>query len=242
MARLAKLSPGLFDEEQKRLYETITAGPRADGRQSFQLVDGAGALEGHGGAFRAHHPDRVLRHLGASASRLPGGRPGPVTRGAPGRRETLPAAGTGVAPAHYAGWRHAGTSHLPGRVTYWDESLTGLRHCAGGLRIHAEVVEGARNYRQRDRARLHAGFNRPVVIVALAAGQGTNGQPHNEQHRYVFHYYLRNARSTGAVSDDYRGQRRTRRRGDQVAQTPARWRARQVSPTSIRLVGEKTTL
>src|ERR1700682_1247377 len=46
MARLAKLLPDLLDEEQKRLYEAITAGPRADGRQSFQLVDGAGALEG----------------------------------------------------------------------------------------------------------------------------------------------------------------------------------------------------
>jgi len=43
MARLAKLSPGLFDEEQKRLYETITAGPRADGRPPWAA--------GHGGAF-----------------------------------------------------------------------------------------------------------------------------------------------------------------------------------------------
>jgi 4-carboxymuconolactone decarboxylase len=46
MARLAKLPLDLLDKDQKRLYETITAGPRGDGRQSFQLVDGAGALEG----------------------------------------------------------------------------------------------------------------------------------------------------------------------------------------------------
>src|SRR5216684_4850069 len=115
MARLAKLLPDLLDEDQKRLYETITAGPVPMG--------GSRGAAGHGGAFRAHHSGRVLRHLGASASRLPGGRPGPVTRGAPGRRETLPAAGTGVAPAHYAGWRHAGTSHLPRRVTYWAAAL-----------------------------------------------------------------------------------------------------------------------
>jgi 4-carboxymuconolactone decarboxylase len=50
MARLAKLLPDL-DEEQKRLYETITAGPRPDGRQSFQLVDGAGAQLGTAALF-----------------------------------------------------------------------------------------------------------------------------------------------------------------------------------------------
>src|SRR6266851_3692842 len=115
MARLAKLLPDLLDEEQKRLYETITAGPRADGRQPWRNWARR--------RFSSSPLWSVLRHLGASASRLPGGRPGPVTRGAPGRRETLPAAGTGVARAHYAGWRHAGTSHLPGRVTYWAAAL-----------------------------------------------------------------------------------------------------------------------
>jgi 4-carboxymuconolactone decarboxylase len=46
MERLAKLPPEVLDEDQKRLYEAITAGPRASGRQAFQLVDRDGALEG----------------------------------------------------------------------------------------------------------------------------------------------------------------------------------------------------
>ena len=46
MARLEKLSPEVLDEDQWRLYEAIAAGPRASGRQPFQLVDGAGGLEG----------------------------------------------------------------------------------------------------------------------------------------------------------------------------------------------------
>jgi 4-carboxymuconolactone decarboxylase len=66
MARLAKLSPGLFDEEQKRLYETITAGPRADGRQSFQLVDGAGALARSGDLDDDQYADAVAQ-LGTAA-------------------------------------------------------------------------------------------------------------------------------------------------------------------------------
>ena len=40
-----------------------------------------------------------------------------------------------------------------------------------------------------------------------------------------------------------RGQRRARRPGtDQPAPTPERWRARQISPTNSRLIGEKTAL
>jgi hypothetical protein len=50
----------------------------------------------------------------------------------------------------------------------------------------------------------------------------------------------------GGVPDGYlviSGQRRDPRRGtDHFVPTPARWRARQASPTSIRLVGEKTAL
>ena len=37
-----------------------------------------------------------------------------VIRGAWSRRDTLSAAGTGVAPARYTGWRHAGMPHLLG--------------------------------------------------------------------------------------------------------------------------------
>jgi 4-carboxymuconolactone decarboxylase len=46
MARLPRLSPDLLDQDQKKLYDTITAGPRARARQPFPLVDEAGALEG----------------------------------------------------------------------------------------------------------------------------------------------------------------------------------------------------
>lgn len=46
MARLAKLSPEDLDDDQKQLYEAITAGPRSSGRPAFPLVDRAGALEG----------------------------------------------------------------------------------------------------------------------------------------------------------------------------------------------------
>jgi 4-carboxymuconolactone decarboxylase len=44
MARLPKLPAEALDEDQKRLYEAITAGPRSRG--PFPLVDSAGGLEG----------------------------------------------------------------------------------------------------------------------------------------------------------------------------------------------------
>ena len=46
MARLEKFVPAILDEDQQRLYEAITAGPRSSGPQHFQLVDGAGGLAG----------------------------------------------------------------------------------------------------------------------------------------------------------------------------------------------------
>ena len=99
MARLAKLVPDLLDEEQKRLYETITAGPRADGRQSFQLVDGAGALEGPFNAM-------LLRPaLGSALQALRGA----VKRGRH-RRDASPL--RRVAPRRDES--RAGTSHLLG--------------------------------------------------------------------------------------------------------------------------------
>jgi 4-carboxymuconolactone decarboxylase len=46
MTRLPKLPPDALDQDQKRLYDAITGGPRAAGRQAFPLTDGAGALAG----------------------------------------------------------------------------------------------------------------------------------------------------------------------------------------------------
>jgi hypothetical protein len=62
--------------------------------------------------------------------------------------------------------------------------------------------------------------------VALAAGDGANDQPYEEQYCSDSHFYLR------LLLLD----------ADQPVPTPARCRARQASPTSIRLVGEKTAL
>lgn len=46
MKRLEKLVPESLDEDQKRLYWTLTSGPRGSGQQPFQLVDGTGSLAG----------------------------------------------------------------------------------------------------------------------------------------------------------------------------------------------------
>src|ERR1022692_778988 len=69
--------------------------------------------------------------------------------------------------------------------------LAGLRRRARGLRIHAEVVQRARDDRQGDGARFDAAVDGSVVVMALAAGDGANGQPNNEQHCCEAHYYLR---------------------------------------------------
>jgi 4-carboxymuconolactone decarboxylase len=45
-ARLAGLTPGDLDEDQRRLYADITGGPRAQGPRPFELTDGSGALAG----------------------------------------------------------------------------------------------------------------------------------------------------------------------------------------------------
>jgi len=49
--RLPKLTPGSLDGEQRRLYEAIAGGRRAQGPQLFRLADDAGCLEGPFNAF-----------------------------------------------------------------------------------------------------------------------------------------------------------------------------------------------
>lgn len=46
MSRLQRLVPESLDDQQRALYELISAGPRAAGPQAFRLVDDDGALEG----------------------------------------------------------------------------------------------------------------------------------------------------------------------------------------------------
>ena len=46
MSRLERLTPESLDDQQRALYELISAGPRAAGPQSFRLVGDDGALEG----------------------------------------------------------------------------------------------------------------------------------------------------------------------------------------------------
>lgn len=50
-ARLPKLPPGSLDGEQRRLYQAITGGRRAQGPQLFRLADEDGGLEGPFNAF-----------------------------------------------------------------------------------------------------------------------------------------------------------------------------------------------
>src|SRR5580658_4385647 len=117
---------------------------------------------------------------------------------------------------------------------------------ARDFRVRADEVKRARQNCHGDGAcpgavRVGAG-----VVVALAAGDGADDQPHEEQHCADSHFCLRERTFRWVVywrlpRDS--GQRRVLRRGtDHFVPTPARWRARQASPTSIRLVGEKTAL
>jgi 4-carboxymuconolactone decarboxylase len=50
-ARLPKLPPGSLDAGQRRLYEAIAGGRRAQGPQLFRLADDEGGLEGPFNAF-----------------------------------------------------------------------------------------------------------------------------------------------------------------------------------------------
>jgi 4-carboxymuconolactone decarboxylase len=49
--RLAKLAPAELDAIQRAVYDSIAAGPRAQGPQLFQLTDADGRLEGPFNAF-----------------------------------------------------------------------------------------------------------------------------------------------------------------------------------------------
>src|ERR1700728_346955 len=69
--------------------------------------------------------------------------------------------------------------------------LAGLRRRTRDFRIHAEVVQRARDDRQGDRARLDAAVDGSVVVMALTAGDGANSQPNNEQRSSDTHYCLR---------------------------------------------------
>jgi 4-carboxymuconolactone decarboxylase len=67
MTRLQPLPPAGLDEEQRRLYHDITAGPRAQGRQFFRLTDDAGCLLGPFNAMLLRPPiGRQLQALGAA--------------------------------------------------------------------------------------------------------------------------------------------------------------------------------
>jgi len=50
-ARIRKLPPAALDKEQRSLYDAITGGRRAQGRELFRLVDDEGRLEGPFNAF-----------------------------------------------------------------------------------------------------------------------------------------------------------------------------------------------
>jgi 4-carboxymuconolactone decarboxylase len=65
MSRIPRLSPAELDDEQRRLYDSITDGPRA--RSAFAVVDGDGALDGPFNAMLLHPPvGDALQRLGAA--------------------------------------------------------------------------------------------------------------------------------------------------------------------------------
>lgn len=65
MSRIPHLSPAELDDEQQRLYASITGGPRA--RNAFGIVDGDGTLGGPFNAMLLHPPvGDALQRLGAA--------------------------------------------------------------------------------------------------------------------------------------------------------------------------------
>ncbi|HEX3648942.1 MAG TPA: carboxymuconolactone decarboxylase family protein, partial [Pseudonocardiaceae bacterium] len=65
MNRIPRLPPAELDDEQQRLYASITDGPRA--RNAFGMVDGNGALGGPFNAMLLHPPiGDPLQRLGAA--------------------------------------------------------------------------------------------------------------------------------------------------------------------------------
>jgi hypothetical protein len=65
--------------------------------------------------------------------------------------------------------------------------LTGLRCHARDLWVHADIVEGASDNRQGDRAYLDAAVVGPVEVMTLAGRYGANDQPDDEYQRSNFH-------------------------------------------------------
>jgi 4-carboxymuconolactone decarboxylase len=65
--RLARFTPGDLTGEQRALYDTITGGPRGQGRQVFPLTDDEGALAGPFNAMLLHPPlGSALQALGSA--------------------------------------------------------------------------------------------------------------------------------------------------------------------------------
>jgi 4-carboxymuconolactone decarboxylase len=65
--RLRRLPPGELDAEQRALYDAITSGPRASGRQHFALTDDAGGLVGPFNALlRSPAVGAALQEVGAA--------------------------------------------------------------------------------------------------------------------------------------------------------------------------------
>jgi 4-carboxymuconolactone decarboxylase len=65
--RQPKLPPGELTEEQRVLYDTITGGPRGQGKQVFALTDESGALRGPFNAMLLHPPlGSALQALGSA--------------------------------------------------------------------------------------------------------------------------------------------------------------------------------
>jgi 4-carboxymuconolactone decarboxylase len=65
--RLRRLPPDELDAEQRTLYDAITSGPRASGRQHFDLTDDAGGLVGPFDAMlRSPALGTALQEVGAA--------------------------------------------------------------------------------------------------------------------------------------------------------------------------------
>jgi 4-carboxymuconolactone decarboxylase len=65
--RLRRLPPSELDAEQRTLYDAITSGPRASGRQHFALTDDTGGLAGPFNAMlRSPAVGAALQEVGAA--------------------------------------------------------------------------------------------------------------------------------------------------------------------------------
>ena len=67
MSRLARLAPTMLGADQRAVYDAIAGGPRASGKQLFELTDRDGALNGPFGVM-VHAPavGLQLQELGAA--------------------------------------------------------------------------------------------------------------------------------------------------------------------------------